>query len=98
MLTTRYTSDKFSWDDLVLILHQLKKDSLNVSILRLVKIMLLTSQRDVKAAFKARLLFLAIILEIICNFYTEECENNAFENSHSFDCWLCDFLFWRLFC
>ena len=52
--------------------------------------MLVTSHRDVKAAFKARLLFLAITLEILCNLYTEESENNAFENSHTFDGWLCD--------
>ena len=32
MFTTRYTSKTFSWYDLVVILHQYKKDSLNVSI------------------------------------------------------------------
>ena len=54
MLTTRYTSKKSSCYDLVIILHLQKKDSLNVSILRLVKIMLVTSHRDVIAALKAR--------------------------------------------
>ena len=34
MLTTRYTSKKSSCYGLVVILHQKKKDSLNVSILR----------------------------------------------------------------
>ena len=34
MLTTRYTSKKSSCYDLVVILHQYKKDSLNISILR----------------------------------------------------------------
>ena len=53
--------------------------------------MLVTSQSDVIAAFKARCLFLAINLEILCNLYTEKCENNAFENSDTFDGWLCDF-------
>ena len=74
------------------------KDSLNVSILRLVKIMQVTSHRDVIAAFKARWLFLTIHLEILCNFYKEKCEINAFENSDTFNSWFCDFLFWRLFC
>ena len=69
------------------------KDSLNVSILRLVKIMLVTSHRDVIAAFKARSLFLAINLEILCNFYKENCEDNAFKNSDTLDGWFCDFLF-----
>ena len=52
--------------------------------------MLVTSNRDVIAAFKASGLFLAINLEIICNFYKEKCENNAFENSNTFDGWFCD--------
>ena len=98
MLTTCYTSKKSSCYDLVVILHLQKKDSFNLSILRLVKIMLVTSHRDVIAAFKARWLFLAITLEIICNFYKENCENNGFENSELFDGWFRDFLFWRLFC
>ena len=59
--------------------------------------MLVTSNRDVKVAFKARRLFLYINLEILCNFYKEKCENNAFDNSDTFDCWFCDFLFGRLF-
>ena len=59
----------------------------------LVKIMLVTSHRDVIVAFKVRCLFLAINLEILCNLCTEKCDNNAFENSHTFDGWLCDFLF-----
>ena len=58
-----------------------------------VKIMLVTSHRDVIAAFKARRLFLAINFEILCHFYKEKCENNAFENSDTFDDWFCDFLF-----
>ena len=64
----------------------------------LVKMMQVTSSRDVIAAFKAKWLFLAIDLEILCNLLTEKCKNNAFENSDIFDGWLCDFLFWRLFC
>ena len=60
--------------------------------------MLVTSHRDVIAAFKARRLFLATNLEILCNFYKEKCENNAFENSDTFDGWFYDFLFRRLFC
>ena len=59
----------------------------------LVKMLLVTSHRDVKAAFKARWPFLAINLEILCNVCTEKSENNAFENSDTFDGWLCDFLF-----
>ena len=59
----------------------------------LVKMMLVTSHRDVIAAFKARRLFLAINLEILCNLCTEKCEKNTFENSDIFDGWLCDFLF-----
>ena len=57
------------------------------------KIMIVTSHRDVIASFKARWLFLAINLEILCNFYKEKCENNAFEKSDTFDSWFCDFLF-----
>ena len=60
--------------------------------------MQVTSYRDVIAAFKARWFFLAINLEILCNFYEEKCEINAFENSETFDSWFCDFLFWRLLC
>ena len=60
--------------------------------------MLVTSYRDVIAAFKARWLILAIHLESICNFYKEKRKNNAFENSDTFDGWFCDFLFWRLLC
>ena len=93
-----YTSKKSSCYNLVVILHLQKKDSLNVSILRLFKIMLVTSHGDAIAAFKARWLFLAINLEILCNFYKENCENNAFEIFELFDGWFCDFLFWRLFC
>ena len=33
---------------------------------------------------------MAINLEILCNLCTEKCENNAFENSDTFDGWLCD--------
>ena len=62
-------------------------------ILRLVKSMLVTSHRDVIAYFKARRLFLAINLEILCNGYKEKCENNAFENFDTFDVWFGDFLF-----
>ena len=58
-----------------------------------VKMILVTSHRDVMAAFKVRLLFLAIKLEILCNLYTERCVNNDFENSHTSIGWLCDFLF-----
>ena len=59
----------------------------------LVKMMLVTSNRDVIADIKAKWLFLAIDLEILCNLLTEQCENNAFEYSDSFDGWLRDFLF-----
>ena len=58
--------------------------------IRLVKIMLVTSHRDVIAAFKARILFLAINLEILCNLYIEKCENNAYKNSDTFDGWFCE--------
>ena len=54
---------------------------------------LVTSHSDVIAAFMARCLNLAINLEILCNVCTEKCENSVFENSDSFDDWLCDFLF-----
>ena len=43
--------------------------------------MLVTLNRDVIAAFKANWLFLAIDLEILCNLFTEKCENKAFVNS-----------------
>ena len=59
----------------------------------LVKMMHVTSHREVIAAFKARRLFQANNLEIFCNLYTEKCENNVFENSDTLDGWLCDFLF-----
>ena len=54
---------------------------------------LVTSHRDVMAAFKVRCLFLAINLGILGNLCTERCENNDFETSHTFIGWLCDFLF-----
>ena len=57
----------------------------------LVRMMLVTSYREVIAAFKARWLFQAINLEILCNLCTEICENNALENIDTFDGWLCDF-------
>ena len=59
----------------------------------LVKMMQVTSNCYVIANFKAKWLFLAIDLEILCNLFSEKCENSAFENSDSFDGWLCDFLF-----
>ena len=59
----------------------------------LVKMMLVTLNCDIIAAFKAKWLFLAFDLEILCNLFTEKCENNAFEISDTFDGWLCDFLF-----
>ena len=59
----------------------------------LVKMMLVTSHRDVIAAFKAIVLFLAINLEILCNLFKEKCEDSASENSDTFDGWFCDFLF-----
>ena len=55
--------------------------------------MLVKLNRDVKAAFNAKWLFLAIDIEILCNLFTEKCENNAFENSNTFDGWFSDFLF-----
>ena len=58
----------------------------------LVKMMLVTSNRDVIAAFKSKWLFLTIDLEIFCVLFTEKCENNAFEKSDTFNGWLCDFL------
>ena len=59
----------------------------------LVKMMLVTSHREVIGAFKASWLFQAINLEILRNLCTENPENNAFENTDTFDGWLCDFLF-----
>ena len=53
----------------------------------------MTSNRDVIVAFKAKWLFLAIDLGILCNLFTEKSENNVFVNSDTFDGWLCDFLF-----
>ena len=47
--------------------------------------MLVTLNRDVKAAFKEKWLFFAIDMEVLCNLFTEKCENNAFENSDTFD-------------
>ena len=44
----------------------------------LVKIILVTLNRDVLAAFKAKCQFLAIDLEILCNLFTEKCENKTF--------------------
>ena len=64
----------------------------------LVKMTRVTSQHGVIAAFKARWLFKVINLEILCNLCTENDENDAFENTDTFDDWVCDFLFWRLFC
>ena len=46
--------------------------------------MLVTSHREVIAAFKARSLFQVMILEIFCNICTENLENNAFENTETF--------------
>ena len=57
----------------------------------LVKMTLVTSHHEDIVAFKARWLFQAINLEILCNLYTEKCENNAFENADTFDGWLCNF-------
>ena len=51
----------------------------------LVKMMLVTSNRDVIAAFNTKWLFLAIDLEILCNIFTGKCENNALKNSDTFD-------------
>ena len=59
----------------------------------LVKTMLVMSHCEVIAAFKARCLFRAINLEILCNLCTENCENNAFENTDTLDGWLCNFFF-----
>ena len=58
-----------------------------------VQMTLVTSHREVIAAFKARWLFQAINLEILCNACAENSENTAFENTDTFDGWLCDFLF-----
>ena len=44
----------------------------------LVKIILVTLNRDVIAAFKAKWLFLAIDLGILCNLFTEKYENKTF--------------------
>ena len=54
---------------------------------------LVTSHRDVIAAFKAIRLSQIINLEILCNLCTENGEIYAFENTDTFDGWLCDFLF-----
>ena len=53
---------------------------------------LVTSHREVIAAFKARSLFQVTNLEIFCNLCTENLENNAFENTRHHGR-LCDFLF-----
>ena len=53
-----------------------------------VKIMLVTSYRDVVAAFKASYQFRDSL-----QFMLRKCENNAFENSDTSDGWLCDFQF-----
>ena len=49
---------------------------------------LVTSYRDVIATFKGRCLFQAVNLESLCNLCTEKWENNAFENTDTFDGWL----------
>ena len=56
---------------------------------------LVTSHREVIVAFKAIRLSQVINLEILCNLHvcTEKGENYAFENTDTFDGWLCDFLF-----
>ena len=51
----------------------------------LVKMMLVTSNLDAIAAFKAEWIFLAIDLEILCNLFTEKCEKNALYNSDTLD-------------
>ena len=54
---------------------------------------LVTSNREVIAAFKARSLFQATNLEILCNLCTENCENNAFENTDTFQAGCVTFYF-----
>ena len=49
------------------------------------EITLLTSHRDVIAAFKARRLFQIFIFKVIRNVFTEKCVNNAFEKTETFD-------------
>ena len=54
---------------------------------------LLTSYRDVTAAFKAKclkLLFQSLNLEILRNLLTEKCVIKAVEKTDTFGCWLCD--------
>ena len=75
MLTTRYTSKKSSWYDLVVICINKRRIPWISRFYALVKIMLVTLHRDVLVAFKARWPFLAINLEILCNFYKKRCEN-----------------------
>ena len=51
----------------------------------LVKMVLVTSNLDAIAAFKAKWIFLAIDLEILCNLFKEKCEKNALDNSDTLD-------------
>ena len=54
---------------------------------------LVTSHREVIAAFKARGLFQAIRFRVSLQSIQRKPENNAFENSDTFAGWFCDFLF-----
>ena len=74
------------------------KDSLNVSILG-------ASQNDASdvtswrySRFQGKMTIPGYQFGDSLQFMHRKCENNAFENSDTFDGWLCDFLFWRLFC
>ena len=62
-----------------------------MSRLCLVKIMLVTSHRDVYPLSRQDD-YSWLNLEIL-SIFTKKCDNNAFENSDTFDGWFCDFLF-----
>ena len=74
-----------------MILHQEKKDCLNVSILCASQVKLLTSNGDSIAAINAR--FQYVNQEIMCDIFQEKRENNDIGKSDTFGCWFCDFLF-----
>ena len=80
-IMTLFTNKKSSG----VILHQLKKDCFNVSILCASQNnRLMTSHHEAIAHSKARLLFQTINSEIIYNFCIEKCKNKAFENTDTF--------------
>ena len=69
----------------------------NVSILRACK-NTLTSHCDGKSRFQGKMIYQRYQFRDSLQFMHRKYENNAFENSYTFHCWLCEFLFRRLFC